>query len=141
MRHQRIPGERLGLAIDLDGEGVAVCDQVVECLQGAHARGVLDVDDLLFGFGQGVRLEETHRLQPISPIAGDVQQADRVGLVQLLPPQLEGQDPVISLCRKLVYLSDQRLRGLVLGVRGEPQPGVAVEPVHLGRDRLELPDR
>ncbi len=63
-------------------------------MDGASTGDVLEVEDLFFRLGQGVRLEAPDGLQVIAQIARISHQARRIDVVYALPPEFEEQQSI-----------------------------------------------
>ena len=134
--HQLAAGQLLRLTVHIQFEDVAVGDRVVERDQRPGAGYILDVDDLLLGLAQGVRLEVAHLLEIVAVITGRAHQAPGILVVEFLPPQAEEQGPVLHLGHELLDAGHIGLGDLVLGVGGKGQAGEGVDLVDDARGRL-----
>jgi hypothetical protein len=69
---------------------------------------------------------QAHRLQPVTKISSDCQQALDCFFIKRFPPQLKKKDTVIKYSQLLLHLADQRLVSRILGVSRKCQRSKAV---------------
>ena len=93
---QGLPIHRLLLPFDAHREGEAIGDDIVELMDGALAGDVLDVDDLLFGLREGMRLEAPDSFQVIPEVSAVRHQSFRIRFIHTLPPQIEKEEMVMK---------------------------------------------
>ena len=141
--HQLVPGEGLRLSRHLQVELQPVGEHGVDRRQGVDPVRVLDVDELLAGFVQGVRGEAAELLEVVALIrvlVGRRQEPLRVGVRERAPPQPEEEDPVEQGRQQLVDPAAQRECLARLGVRRERQGRVPGEDPRRLHDRLVVPE-
>ena len=124
---QFLARHRLPFAVDGEGECKGVRDDVVERMDGAATRDVLDVDDLLFRFGQRVRLKPANGFKVISKRAGSSHEPAGILLIDALPPEIEKYQPILKCREPLFDLSLKRTSGEVFRVLGEPEVSIGAD--------------
>ncbi len=134
--HQRVAGQGLPLAVDLDRELQPVGEHRVEGEGAADAVGVLQIDDLLDPLVEGERLEAAEVGQEVPVVAGAGQQGHGLLVAERLPPQLEEQHAVEIAGGHLLEAVAVALGGPRPGVGREPEVAVAEQLMELLVDRL-----
>ena len=137
--HQRITGELLGDALDLQREFQPVGEHRVERQESADAIVIFDIDDLLGFLVQRVGLEAAQVEQIVAEIAegGLLRQESRGFLIgQAAPPESEEEDAVGRRGRHLPDPGAEREGVLVARVGVEPERGIAGQPMRLLDDLL-----
>ncbi len=141
--HQRVAGERLLLAVDVERVLEPVGEHRVERQDAADAVGVLEVDELLGALVEGERPRPPEVAQEVAVVGVLVaRRQEPLGLVVLepLPPELEEEDPVLVAGDHLVDPVAEGLRRARLGVGREPERGIAEQHVEALVERLEAVD-
>src|SRR6185295_1072558 len=113
---QLLARHRLSFAVDGERKRETVRDDVVQRLDCAAARDVLDVDDLFFWLRPRVRLKPANRFEVIPERAGSGHEPPRIVFIDALPPEVEKDQPVLKYREPLFDLGLKRTRGEVLRI-------------------------
>src|SRR5262245_35094212 len=107
---------RLPSAVGGEGKRKGVCYDVVQGVNCAAAGDVLDVDDLLFWFGQRVGLKSPNGFEVVSKCAGSGHKPALRFLIDALPPEIEKHQPVLERREPFLNLGLKRASGEVFRV-------------------------
>ncbi len=142
MAHEFFAVHGACLPADLHRECQSVGHDVIECVDGAPAGHILDIDDLLLRFRKCVRCVTSDGLQVVSKVAGVGHQPCRILLIYPLPPEIKKEQAIVYGGEPLLHLRLKRACLGVFGVLRKPEVGECAKPSRTLRDRFgERQDR
>ncbi len=114
--HQLTPCEFLDFAIHFEFVNITVGDGAIQIDECAVPGNVLDVDNLLFGFAEGMRFKVADLFEVITVVTSHIHETLGGFIIHVFPPQIEKECSVLNVGIELLNTCLRRLSRLILRI-------------------------